>query len=111
MPSPLGTEKKKKNNTCIILKLNVNILYIKVILCSKNFGIKNINVRRKTLFAKPTPARQEDFREMFLLNENEESPKDILLNELKYKVRVLAGIVFVIRTIPTVVSLFSKGSD
>ncbi|GAB65742.1 hypothetical protein PCYB_072440, partial [Plasmodium cynomolgi strain B] len=48
---------------------------------------------------------------MFLLNENEESPKDILLNELKYKIRMLAGIVFVIRTIPMVVSLFSKSAD
>ncbi|CAG9480524.1 conserved Plasmodium protein, unknown function [Plasmodium vivax] len=48
---------------------------------------------------------------MFLLNENEESPKDILLNELKYKIRVLTGIVFVIRTIPMVASLFSKSAD
>ncbi|ANQ07399.1 Uncharacterized protein PCOAH_00017490 [Plasmodium coatneyi] len=51
------------------------------------------------------------FGKMFLLNENEESPKDILLNELKYKIRVLAGVVFVIRTIPTVLSLFSKSAD
>ncbi|GAW80232.1 conserved Plasmodium protein, unknown function [Plasmodium gonderi] len=48
---------------------------------------------------------------MFLLNENEESPKDILLNELKYKIRVLAGIVFIIRTTPMVISLFSKNAD
>ncbi|CAA9987439.1 conserved Plasmodium protein, unknown function [Plasmodium knowlesi strain H] len=48
---------------------------------------------------------------MFLLNENEESPKDILMNELKYKIRVLAGVVFVIRTIPMVLSLFNKSAD
>ncbi|SBT70943.1 conserved Plasmodium protein, unknown function [Plasmodium malariae] len=49
---------------------------------------------------------------MFLLNNtNEESPKEILLNELKYKVRVLAGIVFVIRSVPMVISLFSKRAD
>ncbi|CAD2090175.1 conserved Plasmodium protein, unknown function [Plasmodium vinckei] len=46
---------------------------------------------------------------MFLLkNESEESPKEILINELKYKIRILSGIVFVIRTIPAVLNMFSS---
>ncbi|CDU17570.1 conserved Plasmodium protein, unknown function [Plasmodium yoelii] len=46
---------------------------------------------------------------MFLLkNETEESPKEILINELKYKIRILSGIVFVIRAIPTVLNLFNQ---
>ncbi|SCQ16156.1 conserved Plasmodium protein, unknown function [Plasmodium ovale] len=49
---------------------------------------------------------------MFLLNnENEESPKEILINELKYKIRVLSGIIFVIRAIPMVVNLFNRKSE
>ncbi|CRG99379.1 conserved Plasmodium protein, unknown function [Plasmodium relictum] len=49
---------------------------------------------------------------MFLLNsENEESPKDILLNELKYKIRILAGIIFVIRTVPMVIDVFNKKNE
>ncbi|CAX64218.1 hypothetical protein PFAG_02412 [Plasmodium falciparum Santa Lucia] len=49
---------------------------------------------------------------MFLLNnEKEESPKDILLNEFKYKIRILAGIMFAIKTIPMVINAFNEKTE
>ncbi|VWU48885.1 conserved protein, unknown function [Hepatocystis sp. ex Piliocolobus tephrosceles] len=46
---------------------------------------------------------------MFLLNNEETiSPKDILINELKYKIRIMSGVIFTIRMIPFILNLFKK---